>query len=144
MKDFTVVVTLAAICVLANASFLAGGVKDVDVTRVDKETTEILRKTLNFVNNKHPQLSVPLDVAPQLIKRTRQVVAGIKSTFTFKIPVNNNSTYLYYAEVWNAPWMNANNQIIKACVLDLSGSLQSCSTGDECRNLVRAKGKCSI
>lgn len=110
---------------------------------MDKETVEVLLKAVQFVNTKHPNFHASLTAVPQLLKKTTQVVAGIKTTFTFKLPPRDGHAYLYYAEVWDAPWMGANNQVIKACVMDLGKSLHACASGNECLTLVTEKGTCS-
>lgn len=112
------------------------------MSNVDKETADLLSKTVLYVNEKYPKLAASSNATPQLLKRTRQVVNGLKSTFTFKIPVQNSNSYLYYAEVLNAPWTGQKNKITKACVLDLATVEQSCSDGDEWRNLALAKAIC--
>eukprot|EP00331_Platyophrya_macrostoma_P022903 CAMPEP_0176439284 /NCGR_PEP_ID=MMETSP0127-20121128/19846_1 /TAXON_ID=938130 /ORGANISM="Platyophrya macrostoma, Strain WH" /LENGTH=127 /DNA_ID=CAMNT_0017823513 /DNA_START=91 /DNA_END=474 /DNA_ORIENTATION=- len=122
----------------------AGGTKDMDVIVIDADTAKLLLTTVQLMNQHHPSFLASLDATPQLLKRTAQVVNGLKSTFTFKLPQPNNTVYLYQVEVLDAPWIGANNKILKACVLDLSNTLGGCESGDECQALALKNGTCSV
>lgn len=146
MKAFATIVVVATLLAVATAGVrggqMAGQVKREDVRVIDVETKQIILKTVGFLNKKLPSLATPESAVPQLLGKTTQVVAGTLSTFTFTIPTQNNKSYLYYSEVWDAPWEGKNHQITKACILDLAGAPQVCKPAARCNRLVLSKGTC--